>query len=55
LREEFRRPSTSKPTNHLSTKRGRYRLPNVYDPVIKSNIIKVKLGHIADEGCGDNS
>jgi hypothetical protein len=34
---------------------GRYRLPNVYDSLIKSNIRKVKLDHIADEGCSDNS
>jgi hypothetical protein len=45
------------PTDNLSTKTGALqdRLPNVYDPVIESNIRKVKLGHIADEGCSDNS
>nr|XP_054774799.1 uncharacterized protein LOC129282974 [Lytechinus pictus] len=30
---------------------GRYKLPNVYDPIIDHYVTKVKSGHIADEGC----
>ena len=30
---------------------GRYKLPNIYDPIIDRYVSKIKSGHIVDKGC----
>jgi len=34
---------------------GRYKLPDVYDPIISQHLGKVKSGQSAEEGCSNNS